>query len=176
MDCRMKIQGKIFKICNNIKRQNQKLSSSITERQRAKYLRYNVKVYHHLRHNRIFRRSYRKKHKKERKLLHQKKIHEDFLLHAIWLRNNPLLPNIKIIIKKQLPVTHSKKNILKSFPSNTISVTYTRGKNLRELISPSLFPGVHNQHSSSSEKFHKRCDICTKFCCFNRICLLWNQV
>ena len=53
--------------------------------------------------------------------------------------------------------------MLKIFPSNTINVTYKRGKNLRELISPSLFPRVYNQHSSSSEKCQKRCDICTNF-------------
>ena len=53
--------------------------------------------------------------------------------------------------------------MLKNFPSNTINVTYKRGKNLRELISPSLFSRVHNQHSSSSEKCQKRCDICTNF-------------
>ena len=58
-------------ICNNIKRQNQKLSSSIAERHRAKHLRDNIKVYHHQRHNRKFRLSYRKRHNKERKLLHQ---------------------------------------------------------------------------------------------------------
>ena len=50
--------------------------------------------------------------------------------------------------------------MLKIFPSNAINVTYKRGKNLRELIWPSLFPRVHNQHS---EKCQKRCDICTNF-------------
>ena len=53
--------------------------------------------------------------------------------------------------------------MLKNFPSNIVNVTYERGKNLRELISPSLFPRVHNQRSSSSEKCQKRCDICTNF-------------
>ena len=76
---------------------------------------------------------------------------------------NPLLPNIKTIIKKHLPVLHSNQTMLKIFPSNTINVTYKRGKNLRELISPSLFPRVHNQHSSSREKCQERCDICTNF-------------
>ena len=52
-------------------RQNQKLSSSIAERHKAKYLRDNIKVYHHQRHNRRFRRSYSKRHNKERKLNHQ---------------------------------------------------------------------------------------------------------
>ena len=65
---------------------------------------------------------------------------------------NPLLPYIKTIIKKHLPVLHSNQDMLKIFPSNTINVTYKRGKNLRELISLSLFARVHNQHYSSSEK------------------------
>ena len=43
----------------------------IAQRHRAKYLRDNIKVYHHQRHSRRFRRSYRKRHNKERKLLHQ---------------------------------------------------------------------------------------------------------
>ena len=76
-----------------------------------------------------------------------------------------LLPNIKTITKKHLPVLHSNQNMLKNFPSNTINVTYKRGKNLRELISPSLFPRVHNQHSSSSEKCQKRCDIVLSLSC-----------
>ena len=57
---------------------------------------------------------------------------------------NPLLPNIKTVIKKHLPVLHSDENITKMFPSNTINVTYKRGKNLREIFSPSLFPRVYN--------------------------------
>ena len=52
------------------------------------------------------------------------------------MQYNPLLPNIKTIIKKHLPVLHSNQNMLKIFPSNTINVTYKRSKNLRELISP----------------------------------------
>ena len=52
---------------------------------------------------------------------------------------NPLLPNFKTIIKKHLPVLHSNQNMPEIFPGNTINVTYKRGKNLRELISPSLF-------------------------------------
>ena len=72
------------------------------------------------------------------------------------MQYNPLLPNIKTIIKKHLPVLHSNQNMLEIFPSNTINVTYKGGKK-------SLFPRVHNQHSSSSEKCQKRCDIYTNF-------------
>ena len=55
MHCEMKHQAKIFKVY------------VIT----SKYLRDNIKVYQHQRHNRGFRCLYRKTHNKERKLLHQ---------------------------------------------------------------------------------------------------------
>ena len=76
---------------------------------------------------------------------------------------NPLLSNFKTIIKKHLPVLHSNQNIITNFASNTINATYKRGKNLRELISPSLFPRIHNQQSSYSEEFQKRCEVCSNF-------------
>ena len=37
---------------------------------------------------------------------------------------NPLLPNIKTIIKKHLPVLHSSHDMLQIFPENTVTVTY----------------------------------------------------
>ena len=74
------------------------------------------------------------------------------------MQYNPLLPNIKTIIKKHLPVSHSNQNMLENFPKQ-----YYKCHLQKRIISPSLFPRVHNQHSSSSEKCHKRCDICTNF-------------
>ena len=53
---------------------------------------------------------------------------------------NPLLPNIKTIIKKHLSVLHSSHEILQIVLENSVNVTYRRNKNLKELISPSLFP------------------------------------
>ena len=55
---------------------------------------------------------------------------------------NPMLPNIKTIFKKYLPVLHSNQEMLRIFPENTINVTYKRSKNLKELISQSLFPKI----------------------------------
>ena len=49
-----------------------------------------------------------------------------------------MLPNIKTIFKKYLPVLHSKQEMLQIFPENAINVAYKRNKNLKELISPSL--------------------------------------
>ena len=51
-----------------------------------------------------------------------------------------MLPNIKTILKKYLSVLHSSQEMVQIFPENTINVTCKRNKNLKELISPSLFP------------------------------------
>ena len=63
------------------------------------------------------------------------------------------------MIEKHLPVLHSNQNMRKMFRSDIINVTYKRGENLREFISPSLFPRVDNQHSSSSGKKDAKKDV-----------------
>ena len=50
---------------------------------------------------------------------------------------NPLLPYLKTIIRKHLPILYSNQQMLGNFPHNTISVTYKKNKNLREILSPS---------------------------------------
>ena len=55
---------------------------------------------------------------------------------------NSMLPNMKTIFKKYLPILHSNQEILRIFQENTINVTYKRKENLKEPISPSLFPKV----------------------------------
>ena len=49
------------------------------------------------------------------------------------------------------------------FPEGSINVTYKRGKSLRELISPSLFPQAKNDTQSMVSKCGSRCDICNNF-------------
>ena len=60
---------------------------------------------------------------------------------------NFLLPNLKATVRNHLPILHSTQQMLDIFPQNTIIVTYKRNKNLREILSPSLFPGTikHNE-------------------------------
>ena len=65
---------------------------------------------------------------------------------------NPLLPNIKTIIKKHLPVLYSSHEMLQIFPENTVNVAYRRNKNLKELISPSLFTRTIKENNCSNEK------------------------
>ena len=52
--------------------------------------------------------------------------------------------------------------MLQIFPENTVNVTYRRNKNLKELISPSLFPRTIKDNNCSIEKFNGRYDICKK--------------
>ena len=75
---------------------------------------------------------------------------------------NPLLLNIKTIIKKHLPVLHSSE-MLQIFPENTVNVRYRRNKNLKELISPSLFSRTIKENNYSIEKCNRRCNICKPF-------------
>ena len=49
------------------------------------------------------------------------------------------------------------------FPENSINVTYKRNKNLKELISPYLFPKIIKENNCSIEKGSRRCDICKNF-------------
>ena len=44
-----------------------------------------------------------------------------------------MLPNIKTIFKKYLPVLHSNQEMLGIFLEKTINVTYKRNKNLKGL-------------------------------------------
>ena len=67
---------------------------------------------------------------------------------------NPLLPNLKTIIIKHLPILCSNQQMLDTFPHNTLSVTYKRNKNLTQILSPSLFPMTTKQN----ECYIKECD------------------
>ena len=76
---------------------------------------------------------------------------------------NPLLPNLKIIIRNHLPILYSNQQMLDIFPQNTISVTYKRNKNLREILSPSLFPRTTKHNKCSIKECNRKCDTCKNF-------------
>ena len=76
---------------------------------------------------------------------------------------NPSLPNLKTIIKNHLTILYINQQMLDIFPENTISVTYKRNKNLKEILSPSLFPRTTKQNECFTERCDKRCDICKNF-------------
>ena len=53
--------------------------------------------------------------------------------------------------------------MLDIFPHNTISVTYKRNNNLREILSPSLFPRTTKQNECYIKECNKIYDICKNF-------------
>ena len=74
-------------------------------------------------------------------------------------QHNPLFPNLKTIIRKHLPFLYSNQQMLYIFLNNTVSVTYKRNKNLREILSPSLFPRTAEQNKCSIKECNRKCDI-----------------
>ena len=49
------------------------------------------------------------------------------------------------------------------FPHNTISATYRRNENLREILLPSLFHRTTKQNECSIKECNKKCDICKNY-------------
>ena len=52
---------------------------------------------------------------------------------------NPMLPNMRSLIKKHLPILHSDTNLKNIFPENSICTVFKRNRNLKEILSPSLY-------------------------------------
>ena len=59
---------------------------------------------------------------------------------------DPLSPNLKTIIKRYSPILYSNQQMPDIFRRNTVRVTYKRNKNLKEILSPSLFPRANKQN------------------------------
>ena len=75
--------------------------------------------------------------------------------------NNPVMKNLEKVLNDDLHILHGTHDMKKMFPERTISVTYRRGKCLKELISPSLYPQTVTEPASKvSECNESRCDIC----------------
>ena len=62
---------------------------------------------------------------------------------------------------------YSDSSMKLAFPEGAIKATYRRGKNLKEMVSPSLFPIKTGQAPSSISKWDKRCDICSNYLVFD---------
>ena len=76
---------------------------------------------------------------------------------------NPLLQNLQTLISKNLPILYSDPDMKEVFPEGTMNVTYSRGKNLKELVSPSLFPQSASISQSMVSKCGQKCDICDNY-------------
>ena len=75
---------------------------------------------------------------------------------------NHALPNIHNIIQSNLSILHTDENMKKIFPSKSIKTLYRREKNLKKILSPSLFP-AKPKNSESCITSCKKCDICKNY-------------
>ena len=74
---------------------------------------------------------------------------------------NTIIKNLETVIRKKLPILYSDSEMKNIFPEGSINIKYRRGKSLRELISPSVFPHAQvESHFIVSKCKSKRCDIC----------------
>ena len=72
---------------------------------------------------------------------------------------NPIIK--KNFIRNNLPLLYIDPEMKNMSPEGTINVTYKKGKSLREIISPSMFPQTQVQsHSKLSKCKSRRCDVC----------------
>ena len=72
---------------------------------------------------------------------------------------NPSLPNMDTLVKKYLPLLHSDENLKELFPASAFNTIYRRNKDLKELLSPSLYPNRKSPKSNSIISCNT-CDIC----------------
>ena len=75
---------------------------------------------------------------------------------------NPALPNINKIIHDNLSILYTDEDMKKLLPPNSLKTLYRRGKNLKEILSPSLFPSKPSKKESSITSCDK-CDICKNY-------------
>ena len=69
-------------------------------------------------------------------------------------------------IKKHLPLLHSDDNLRTLFPTEIFNVVYRRNKNLKELLTPSIFPTPCREKYSCVTGCNM-CDICKNYMIFS---------
>ena len=73
---------------------------------------------------------------------------------------NLMLPNMRSLIKKHLPVLHPDSDLKNIFPETFICTVFKRNGNLKEVLSPSLYTKNKNEKKSYVIKSCGKCDIC----------------
>ena len=78
---------------------------------------------------------------------------------------NPSLPYMNTLIKMYFPLLHSDDNLKTLFPTETFNVFYRRNKNLKEPLTPSLFPIPRGEKWCVCSC--NVCDICKNYMVFS---------
>ena len=77
------------------------------------------------------------------------------------------MKNLEKVLNDNLHILYGHPDKKKGYPEGIISVTYRRGQCLKELISPSLYPGTVTESASGVSKCNENeCDICKNYVVF----------
>ena len=79
---------------------------------------------------------------------------------------NPVLFCMNTLINRHLPLLHSDDNLKTLFPTETFNAVYKRNKNLKELLTASLFPMTRKEKRSCVASSNT-CDICKNYMVFS---------
>ena len=91
----------------------------------------------------------------------------DFKVTSFLTEFNPLLPDLNKLIRNTLPLLYIDPKMKIAYPEKSIKAIYKRGKNLKEILSPSSFPSTKSLIVGSiSSCNRRRDDICTNFMVF----------
>ena len=74
-----------------------------------------------------------------------------------------MLLNMRSLIKKHLLVVDSDSDLKNIFPENAICTVFKRNRNLKEILSPSLYTKNKNEKKSHVIKNCGTCDICKNY-------------
>ena len=87
----------------------------------------------------------------------------DYKAFPLITEFNPILTDLNSVIKKHLPLLYCDADMKDIFPERSVKALYRRGKNLKEILSPSCYPIKKDQHHSCVTKCNGRCDLCKNF-------------
>ena len=83
-------------------------------------------------------------------------------VYPLVLPYNPKLPLVSKIIRKNIDILHSNSDYKELFPVDSLFPAFKRGKNLKEIFSPSRFSSNKPQKANLGCQIicSKRCDLC----------------
>ena len=102
-----------------------------------------------------------------REALWEPRVKLDFQVISLSTEFNPSLPYLNELIRNRIVLLYSDPKIKVDF--TVIKTIYERGKNLKETLSPLLFPSTENLIVGLISTYSKRCDICANFMVFDNI-------
>ena len=94
-----------------------------------------------------------------RQIVRKPRVKMNFKVTSFVTEFNPLLKDLNRLIRNRLPLLYSDTKMKMVFPEKSIRATYKKGKNLKEILSPSSFRSTKNLIVGSISNCNKRCYI-----------------